>query len=434
MAITTDIEKNRLMGEPENNVSLNNDEINLLDYFIILAKHSRMIIFASAAVTVLTFLNLFCAPNSYKATALLLPPQQNLTLSAQLLQSLGGGVSLGSEGGSMGGMGGMAANLLGIKSTDSLYIAMMQSNAVLDRIITRFHLMKLDNTKSLENARNTLSNNVKITAGFKKANILVIEVTGKPPKLAAEMANAFIEELGRLLQKLAVQEAKGRLAFLESEHLQTSKNLIKAEDSLRLFSEKNNVLQIDTQTRGAIEYIARLRGEIDAKEVSIQVLRKQATPFNYDVVRLETEVGGLKEKLRSAEAQTGNCDNNVCIPSDKAPALGLEYFRLLREVKYQENLYQLFTKLVEVARLDMVRDVAVVQVLDQAMPPERRANKRLIPSILVGIITFFLLIFVAFIREYWQNRTLSKGDAERLEKLRDYARQWRWNFHRSSRV
>jgi tyrosine-protein kinase Etk/Wzc len=410
------------MDEPVNKPGIDNDEINLLDYLIILAKHSRMIIFASAAATVVSFLILFILPNKYTATARLLPPQQNITLSAQLMDSLGGRVSPGVGG--TEGLGGMAASLLGLKSHSDLYIAMLESNSVLDRLITRFHLMKLYETKYFEDARKALNKNAKITAG-KKDNVIIIAVTCTTPKMAAELANAFIEELGQLLQKLAVQEAKGRLAFLENEHLQTSQNLAKAEDALRLFSEKNNVLQIDTQTRGVIEYIARLRAEIDAKEVSIQVLRQQATPFNYDVVRLGTEVKGLKEKLRTAESQRGNCDNNVCIPSDKAPALGLEYFRLFREVKYQESLYQLFTKLVEVARLDMVRDVAVVQVLDPAMPPDKRSNKRLFPSVLVGISTFLVMVFVAFGREYMHNMNNREDDMQRLSLLKDYLQPWR---------
>jgi len=115
--------------------------------------------------------------------------------------------------------------------------------------------------------------------------------------------------------------------------------------------------------------------------VQIQVLRQQATPSNYDVIRLETELKGLKDKLRTSEAQWDQvCAGDVCLPSSKVPALGLEYIRLYREAKFQEGLYQLFTKMAEIARLDMVKDVTVIQVLDRAKPPERRSNKRVIPT------------------------------------------------------
>ena len=146
-------------------------------------------------------------------------------------------------------------------------------------------------------------------------------MTDKDAQRAAEIANAFIEELDKLLQRLAHQEARERQTFLEKERVQAIHNLTKAEETLRTFSEKNSVLQIDTQTRGAIEYIARLRGEIDAKEVQIQVLRQQATPFNYDVVRLETESKGLKEKLRALRPNMETALAMSAFPLPRLPEL-----------------------------------------------------------------------------------------------------------------
>ena len=411
------------MDEPENRAIPDDTHFHLLDYFIVLAKHSRMIIITSAVVTVVTYVILLTLPNRYTATARLLPPQQNLTLSAQLLESLGARVSPGAGPGAGGSMGTMAASLLSLKSPGDLYVTIMTSNTVLDHIITRFNLKELYGAKYLEDTRQALRNSAKINLG-KKDGIIVVETTATSPKLAAEIANGFCDELDRVLQGFAVQEAKGRLAFLEQERLQASQNLTKAEEGLRKFSEKNSVLQIDTQTRGAIEYIAKLRAEIDTKEVSIQVLRQQATPFNYDVVRMETEIKGLKEKLRAAESQWENCVSDVCLPTSKTPTLGLEYLRLFREAKFQESLYQLFTKMVEIARLDMVRDVAVVQVLDPATPPERRANKRLGPSILAGMLTFFLMSMVAFGREYLQKVNHEDDYRQRLSVLKYYMRPW----------
>jgi hypothetical protein len=182
---------------------------------------------------------------------------------------------------------------------------MLSCDSLLDRIIARFNLMKLYKVKYPEDARKTLSKRAKISANSKNA-IISVEVTDNDATRAAEISNAFIEELDKLLQRLAHQEARERMAFLEKERVLATLNLTKAEETLRTFSEKNSVLHIDAQTRGVIEYIARLRGEIDAKEVQIQVLRQQATSFNYDVVRLETESKGLKEKLR-AEIQYGLC-------------------------------------------------------------------------------------------------------------------------------
>lgn len=413
------------MSESQNNQRGSRNEFHFLDYLIVVAKHSRLIIYASLSVMVLTYIILLILPNKYTANARILPPQQKLTLSAHLLNSLGG---LGTPGTPLGGAmgGGMAANLLGIKSPSDLYAGMMTGNTISDRIIERFYLRKLYKTKYIEDTRTTLRKRANIRVD-KKDGVISIEVTDKDPKRAAEIANAYAEELDKLMQELTAIEASARLAFLEKERLQVNQNLAQAENALRAFSEKNNVLQIDTQTRSVLEYIARLRAEIDAKEVQAQVMRQQATSSNYDLVRLETEVRGLKDKLKAAENQYDQvCVGDVCLTSSKVPTLGLDYLRLYREVKFQEGLYQFYIKMVELARLDNTKDLAVVQLMDRALPPEKRSNKRLPPVLLVGLGTFFLVSLFAFTRENWEKLLSSRSESEvlRWQQLSNYLQQW----------
>jgi tyrosine-protein kinase Etk/Wzc len=401
----------------------NNEEVYLLDFLIVLAKHSRMIIYTTVAVMILTYLVLFIRPNKYTASARLLIPQQNTTMSAQLMDIMSGTVMPGKS--TAGGMGGLTAGLLGLKSPAELYVAMLGSDTISDRMISKFDLKKLYKTKYIEDTRKALKKSAKITAGKKDA-IITIEVTDKNAKRAADIANAYTEELDKFLQGLGVREATGRLAFLEKELTLANVKLTNAEEALRNFSEKNSVIQIDTQTKGMLQYIAQLRAEIDTKEVQVQVMRQQATSYNYDVVRLETQVKGLKDKLRAAEKQWDQtCMGDICLTTSKMPVLGLEYIRLLRNVKFQEGLFQLYTKMVEIARLDMVKDVAVVQVLDQAMPPGKRSNTRQVPSLIAGVVTFFVMIFFVVFREYLRRIEQNEDIVERLAVLKTYLQPWK---------
>jgi tyrosine-protein kinase Etk/Wzc len=397
--------------------SPNNDGGHPLDYLILLARHWRVLIFTSAAATVLVYLILFLLPNTYRTTARLLPPQQNLTLSAQLLENLGGSAIPGKTSGA--GLGGIAGGFLGLKSIGDLYVSIMTGDTVSDRIIKRFDLQKVFSAKYPEDARTGLHQAAKVSSG--KEGIITVEVIDKDPKRAAAIANAYIEELERLLLEMTATEAKGRLTFLEKEHGQANQNLAAAEETLRSFSEKNSVVQIDTQTKGALEYIANLRAAVDSKEVQIRVMRQQATPINYDVIRLETELKGLRDKLQAAESQYDpNCVSDVCLNTSKVPALGLEYLRLYRDVKFREALYQLYTKMVEIARLDLARDVATIQVVDAARPPERKHNKRLVPALLAGMATFLLMVLLVLGREkYSQLRAHDEQLARRLSTLAD---------------
>jgi capsule polysaccharide export protein KpsE/RkpR len=387
------------MDELVNKTRSNAVEFRGLDSITVLAKHSRMIIYISAVVTILAYLNLYFSPNIYRAHARLMPPQQNMTLSAQLLENLGGGGISGDSGG--GGLGGMAASLLGMRSPNEFYVAIMTGDTISNRMIDRFDLKNLYKAKYYETARNTLKSNCNII-GSRKDGMIIINVTDRDPNRAAAIANAFGEEVDKLLQELSVQEAKNRLVFLDKERVLATENLSKAEEALRSFSEQKGVIQIDAQTKVMLEYIASLRAMIDAKEVQIRVLRQQATPLNYDMIRLETERESLKERLQAAETKWDqNCINDVCLPASQTPNLGLEYIRLYREAKFQEGLYKLFVKMAELARIDIVKNVSLVKVADKATIPERRSNTRLSPALMAGAIAFLIMIFLAFGYDYY---------------------------------
>jgi tyrosine-protein kinase Etk/Wzc len=419
------------MDEPEKKLTAPSDEIHLFDYLIILAKHSRLIIFASLAVMVLTYLILWLLPNKYKATARMLPPQQNLTMVAQVLESLGGSMSTTKPGGGLGGLGGMTGSLLGLKSPGDLYVGMLDGNSISDRIIERFQLRARYNQTYLEDVRKKLHQRAQISSG--RDGLITINVTDESPQRAQAMANAYMDELDSLLQNMAVHEATNRLIYLEKKRNETVQALSKAEESLRNFSEGSSVLQIDTQTRGMLEYIATLRASIDSKEIQLKVLREQATPFNYDLIKLETEIKGLKEKLHEAKAQEvqNPKTGDPRIATSKMPALGLEYLRLFREAKFQEQLYQLYTKLVELARLDEVKGAAVVNVVDRALPPEKRSNQRLMPAAMAGLSAFLVMIFLVFVGEYWHAARQRQETADRLRLLNKHLTPlFFWKKHR----
>jgi tyrosine-protein kinase Etk/Wzc len=398
------------------------DEIHLLDYLLVLARRSRLIVFATLGIMVLTYLYLLLiVPKQYTAAIRIIPPQQSITLSGQLLEGLG----LTSLPGSTVGLGGMAAGLLG-KNPNDIYVGMLTSNTILDRIIARFNLRELYDQKFIEDVRKKLVNRTTIEP--EQEGLIVLDVTDIDPVKAAAMANAFAEELDKLLQEIATRDAENQLVFLEEQRRQSMTNLTQAEDELRSFSEKSGVIQLDAQARGMIDYVATLRAEIDAKEVQIQVLRKQATPFNFDVVRLETEVNSLRDKLREAERQVDQtCLGNICLETSKVPGLEVQYLRLFREVRYQETLYQTLCKLVELARLDAAKNVSVARIkfVDRALPPEKKSKpQRVLTSLVVGTITFFFLIIYVFIREYWEVQAKDADNTARIAELRSYLQSW----------
>jgi len=334
--------------------------------------------------------------------------------------------------GSRSRLGETVGNLLGIRQPGNLYVGIMSGESLENRIIERFDLRKIYREKFIEEARRMLRQRIKVGIGERDA-IIFIEATDVSPQRAADLANAYVEELGKLLNDLGHHEAITRSAFLENERVKVQHSLSQAEESLRTFSENYKVVQIDAQAKGIIDYVANLRATIDAREVELKVLRQKATPMNYDVIRLETEIRGLKEKLNIMESQEplNPGAGDTLIAASKIPALGKEFLQLYRELKYQEGLYKIISQLTEIARLDMTRDVGIIYVIDKATPPEKKSSpQRLIITFFAVALTFVIMVIMAFFVEYWHNAFDPGKEPGRYQQLQNYFREWRHDYLR----
>jgi tyrosine-protein kinase Etk/Wzc len=389
----------------ETPVERDNDEINLLDLLIVLLKRKRLILgitFISALITAIVSLIM---PPVYRAETSLLPPQPSSSMALQALSQLAGGAA------------GIGAEVLGIKTPADLYAGLLKSNTVLDRIIDRFKLMELYKCKYRTDARKRLLDNIQVSVD-KKSNIITLSVEDKDPVRASEMANAFVEELKALTKGLAITEASQRRLFFEEQLKDTRLALIKAEEDLKKFQEKTGAIKVEEQAKAVIEGIATLRAQIAAKEVEIKVMKTYSTPYNPDLQRAEEALRAMKAELQKLEAKEGK-NPDPLMPTGRMPEVGMEYLRKLRELKFNETLYELLLKGYETARLDEARDAVVIQVVDKPIPPDKRAKPKRTLMVLVATFTgFFLSIFIAFFIEYKEKASQDPEQKERIEAIR----------------
>lgn len=285
------------------------DEINLLDYLIVLAKRKKLIIGITLGAALITAIISFIIPPKYRAEARILPPQQSSSMAAQLLSQFGDTTGM------VSGISGM----LGIRNPIDLYVGMIKSRTVYDRIIDRSDLMKLYNNKYREDARDGLDGVVNVKAG--KDGIIILTVDDKDPKRAADIANAFVEELKNLTKGLAVTEASQRRLFFEEQLKDAKEVLIQAEEAMKGFQERTGALKIEEQAKAIIEGIAYLKAQIAAKEVEIRVMRTYSTPNNPDLQRAEESLRGLKTELSKLEAKGGS-GHDPLMPTGRMPAVG----------------------------------------------------------------------------------------------------------------
>lgn len=388
------------------NSAQDDDEISLLDLAIVLAKHKKIILGLPLGAAIAAVIVTLLMPNIYTGTTKILPPQQNQSAAAAMLSQLGG---------QLGGLGGLAGGALGIKNPNDLYVGMLKSRTVADNLIGRFELRKLYDKKTSDDTRKEVESNTRITSG--RDGIIVIEFEDKEPKRAATIANAYVEELYKLTQTLAVTEASQRRLFFERQLDQTRKNLANAEAAARQGLEKGGLVVIDAQGRGMVEMTARLRGQIAVKEIQISAMRAFATGQNPDLKQAQHELDAMKQELAKMEGTTSGREN----AGSPGKADGMENLRLLRDVKYFETIFELLAKQYEIARIDEARDASLIQVLDKATEPERKSKPKLaLITILTALVAGFLAVIWAFVSEAGQRARQNPHQADRLDLLKRY--------------
>lgn len=386
----------------ESRQSLEPDEGGLLGLLIILAKHKRLILILPAVAFVLAIVgSLLATPIWTGKTKILLPQGQQSSL-AMMLGQLGGLVSAATGGTS-------------VRSSSELFVSMLKSRTIADSLVKRFDLAKLYDWPTLHDARIGLERKTTIVAG--REGIITIEVEDIDPKRAAEMANAYVEELLKLTRDLAVTEASQRRVFFEQQLLEAKNNLAKAEVAANKSLESGGLLKVDDFGRTLVESVARLRAQIYAKEIQIGAMRTFATEKSPDMQMELGQLGAMKQQLaklegsapRSAAKQAGGTSQ------------GLDSMPLLRDLKYYETLYEIMARQYEVARIDEARDSAVVQVMDKAIVPDYRTRpKRTLNVIIATLGAGVLAVLLAFILEIFENAMRDPVTASRWRTLRNH--------------
>jgi uncharacterized protein involved in exopolysaccharide biosynthesis len=352
----------------------------------------------------------FTLPKTYKASTKLLPPQQAQSGAAALLSQLGGVAS-------------MAAGAAGIKNPSDMYIGMLKSRTVADKLIAQYNLKKGYETESQESARSRLEADTAITSG--KDGLITIEVESRDQKLVAKLANSYVEQLLQLTKILALTEASQRRMFYERQLEGAKDNLAKAEMSLKGALDTHGVISVDAESRAVLETVGRLKAQVSAKEIQLGSMRAFLTPNNPQYKRTEEELSSLRSELSRLE--NGRAGSAIGADSANANADanksgGFENIKLLRDVKYYQMLYELLAKQYEVARLDEAKDPSIIQVLDPAVEPERKFKPHRAAIVMLSTFGAFLFaVMAAFVLE--GRRKLSPDSAAQWDELKAQLRR-----------
>jgi uncharacterized protein involved in exopolysaccharide biosynthesis len=340
-------------------------------------------------------------PSTYTATTKILPPQQAQSSAIALLGQMN-----------------VLPPASGIRNPSDTFVAMLKSRTIGDALVERFDLQKRYDKRLRVDARDTLQSHVTVQAG--RDGVITVAVDDRDPAQAMALANAYVQELEKLTLTLAVGEASQRRLFFEKQLQVARGELAKADSALREFRERTGLLQPDGQASLTVQASANLRAQIAAREIQLAAMRSFSTPQHPEYMRTQREITTMREQLARLESEPSLGKGDVLVGIGRAPQATFEYVKLVRELKYQEALFEILAKQFEVAKIDEAKDATLVQVLDPAVLPERRSAPR---RALITSIAFLLGLLAAVA---WSLARLAysraRSDPHRAEKLAELRR------------
>src|SRR5713101_559250 len=329
----------------------------------------------------------------FEGTVELMPPDgASSGLGSQLLPMLSKISGLPNMAG--GGLGSLAGDLMGGKNSGALFVKVLESRTIQDSLVERFHLRERYGKRYNEDARKVLDSNTKIEED-RKSGVLTIIVRDAKGQMAKDVANAYVEELDKVITRVSTSAARRERLFIEQRLDDEKKALAEAEQRFGQFSSSSMVLDVPQQIRVTVESAARLQGELIAARAELEGLRQIYSSENNRVVTLSARVGELERQLRrinSGRADPGGVqDPTFPYPSVKnLPKLGAAWADLYRESKVHEAVFEMLTQQYEIARIQEAKEIPTVKVLDAAIVPEKR-HPRPWQVVLAGLVLSTIL-------------------------------------------
>lgn len=358
---------------------------SVLDLLLAISSRKRFIMGAAILGILVASALALVIPPTYTAVAVIMPPQQpSSAVTAALL-------------GQLGGAAGLAGQSLGIKNPIDVYVGILSSRSVANELISQFRLQELYKKRNLTDTRKRLASVTSFNSA--KYSLIQISVTDRDPKRAADLANAYVDRLQVQTGRLAVTEASQRRLFFERQVEAEKRNLADAEAAMKKTQEQKGIYQVSSQVEAIIRSMAQMRAEIAAREVNLQRLKAGATIQNPEVQLQEIELSALRMQLKDLEASSAKKNTgDPFMPTAMVPEAGLEYARRLRELKYRESLFEMLAKQYEMARIDEAKEAPVIQIVDQASPPDKKDGFSLgVYAALGGMLGGILAVFVALL-------------------------------------
>ncbi|RUM31167.1 MAG: hypothetical protein DSY42_03335 [Aquifex sp.] len=367
-------------------ILIEEDEIDLYELWLRLKKRWKIIFGTFLTLTIFAGILGFIMTPIYRAETTIIPVSSNPAGDLSQLASQFLGIPTGGE------------------YISSKILAILKSRTIRDRVIEDLNLIpvllkEIPEGRKPEIIANALLKNIVNITQDRKTGTISIKVEYKDPEIAKKIAEAYINELQKILEEKALTVAKVNRIFLEKQLINTERELKQALDNLANFQRKAKVIVPQEQVKGAFELYSKLLSRKIALQVELRKLESILSPSSPRILALKEQLNAIEKQLSKFE----NAESSLsAIPSMKvAPELIAEYTQIYMKVKGLQAKYETLLKMYEKAKLEEQKENIYVEVIDPPYVSDIpvKPKKKLMVAV-AGVSGLFLGVFLALFVEW----------------------------------
>jgi len=361
---------------------VNKQEFSSIHLLALIVKHKYFVFgFTLLSTLVAVIISFFVLKNEYKSTVNVVPPQQQdglqgaMTAISSTLRDIG------------------LSKLTGKSASDNYsFIVILMSRTVMDSIINEFDLINVYKVDDglLSEAREELENNLEIT--YEKDGNYFISVWDKDPVRAARMANRIVEIANNIAIRIFREEVKLNKENMEARLRNTDSTIKAIADTLQKFSKRTLLFSPTEQAKSITQALSDLKAEEIKYDILYQYYKNIYGANDY----LTQSIATIKEETAKKVEQSKNLPGfagNFAITD--AAQEGIEFLRLYTEFETYSKVKAFLLPIVEQNRIDEVKNIKNLIVLDPATPADKKDRPKrslIIAGTFLG--SFFLVILL----------------------------------------
>ncbi len=402
-------------------------ETNLLDVLIVLAKHKFFIFKLVFAITLIALIISLIWPHTYKSSSTFIPSTQQ--------QTLAGGIS-----GILGGAMQMPMDFPEVNPEVLLNI--LNGRELREQVINEFNFQEIYRSDIMEELLTKLDSDFEVVEnreggfGFNPIFSVQLAFYSKEPDLSYEVNRYILDLLDQKVRRINAESSDELLHILEERYERSLRELKMAEDTLQAFQEKYGILEIEDQALQTIQLLGELKTSSIENEIRISVLREVVSEDNAELRNL---VRSKEEYDRQFERMLQKSDRESVDLADQAgrhplldlPELGMTYLRLFREVEIQSMVLEAVYPQYESQKMVVESSRRGIQIIDPPVIPTYKDSPKRAFIVLGGMFfSIFLALVIVFFRE-----KIEKGresDSEEYRKMQQLAEHLRFRRGKSA--